>query len=42
MRIVHETKEARDGHLKAGMEWGIQDSLDRVEELVTRASLKAS
>jgi uncharacterized protein YndB with AHSA1/START domain len=40
MRIIHNSKEARDGHLKAGMEWGIQDSLDRMEEIVTGASTK--
>jgi uncharacterized protein YndB with AHSA1/START domain len=42
MRIVHETKAARDGHLSAGMEWGIQDSLDRMEEIVTGAAVEAS
>lgn len=35
MRIVHESKAGRDGHLQSGMESGIQISLDRIEELAS-------
>lgn len=35
MRIVHESKAMRDGHLQSGIESGIQISLDRIEELAS-------
>jgi uncharacterized protein YndB with AHSA1/START domain len=35
MRIVHESKATRDGHLQSGIESGLQSSLDRIEELVS-------
>jgi uncharacterized protein YndB with AHSA1/START domain len=34
--IRHQTKEARDGHLGAGMEWGAAESFDRLEEILAR------
>src|SRR5260221_3589705 len=34
--MVHETKEARDGHVNAGMERGAAETMDRLEELLTR------
>lgn len=33
--VRHKTKDARDGHLQAGMETGLQLALDRVERLLT-------
>jgi uncharacterized protein YndB with AHSA1/START domain len=38
MRIVHESKAMRDGHLQSGIESGLQTSLDRIEELVTSSA----
>ena len=32
--VVHGTKEARDGHLNAGMEAGMQLALNRVDDLL--------
>lgn len=32
MRIIHESKEARDGHLSSGMETGLEESFDRLEQ----------
>ena len=31
--VEHETKEARDGHVNSGMEDGLQDALDLLEQL---------
>jgi uncharacterized protein YndB with AHSA1/START domain len=36
MRIIHETKEARDGHLSSGMEGGLEGSFDRLEAVAIR------
>lgn len=33
--IWHATKEARDGHLQSGMESGMNESHERLEELLT-------
>jgi uncharacterized protein YndB with AHSA1/START domain len=33
--VLHESKEARDGHLKAGMEAGSVQALDRLAEFLT-------
>jgi len=30
--VEHESKEARDGHINSGMEDGMQDALDRLEQ----------
>ena len=30
--VEHESKEARDGHIDSGMEDGMQDALDRLEQ----------
>jgi uncharacterized protein YndB with AHSA1/START domain len=40
MRITHETKENRDGHLKSGMETGLQESFNRIEQLASAAGAK--
>jgi len=32
--VLHSSKENRDGHLNSGMESGMQDVLDRLEDLV--------
>jgi uncharacterized protein YndB with AHSA1/START domain len=34
MRIRHQSQQHRDGHLHAGMEPGMQETLDRLEELL--------
>jgi uncharacterized protein YndB with AHSA1/START domain len=31
--VEHESKEARDGHVNSGMEDGMQDAMDRLEQL---------
>jgi hypothetical protein len=36
MRIIHETREARDGHLSSGMERGLEESFDRLEAVAIR------
>jgi uncharacterized protein YndB with AHSA1/START domain len=33
IRVEHDTKEARDGHVASGMEDGLQDALDLLEQL---------
>lgn len=33
MLVDHASKEARDGHLNSGMEGGMQESLDRLEQV---------
>jgi uncharacterized protein YndB with AHSA1/START domain len=33
MLVQHQTKEHRDGHVNSGMEAGLQDALDLLEEL---------
>jgi uncharacterized protein YndB with AHSA1/START domain len=42
MRIIHESQANRDGHLKSGMESGIQESFDRIEQLASAAGTEAS
>jgi uncharacterized protein YndB with AHSA1/START domain len=32
--VLHQSKEARDGHVGAGLEWGAGQSYDRLEELL--------
>ncbi len=32
--VQYQTKEHRDGHYNAGMEWGMRETYDRLEELV--------
>ena len=34
-RVVHDSQEARDGHLCSGVEHGMAASYDRLEALVT-------
>jgi uncharacterized protein YndB with AHSA1/START domain len=34
-RLVYQSRADRDGHLQSGMETGMQESLDRLESLVT-------
>jgi hypothetical protein len=34
VRVVHQSKENRDGHLSSGMESGMQISLNRVDEVL--------
>jgi len=34
--VVHQTKQARDGHVQSGMERGAAETLDRLEELLTK------
>jgi len=34
--VLHQTKEARDGHVQSGMERGAAETLDRLEELLTK------
>jgi uncharacterized protein YndB with AHSA1/START domain len=34
--VVHQTKEARDGHVQSGMERGAAETLDRLEELLAK------
>ncbi|NJL39498.1 MAG: hypothetical protein HC840_10310 [Leptolyngbyaceae cyanobacterium RM2_2_4] len=34
IRIQHQSKEQRDGHLQSGMELGLRESLNRLEELL--------
>jgi uncharacterized protein YndB with AHSA1/START domain len=36
-RVLHPTKEARDGHLNSGMEAGASETFDRLEELLASA-----
>jgi uncharacterized protein YndB with AHSA1/START domain len=31
--VEHESKEARDGHINSGMEDGMQDAMDRLEQV---------
>lgn len=33
LHVKHQTREQRDGHIASGMEAGLQDALDLVEEL---------
>ena len=33
MLVQHETKEHRDGHINSGMEVGMQEALDRLEQV---------
>ena len=33
MRIIHQSKEGRDGHLSSGMESGLDPSFDRLEQV---------
>ncbi|MDO8187479.1 SRPBCC family protein [Conexibacter sp. JD483] len=33
MLIDHDSKEARDGHINSGMEGGMQESMDRLEQV---------
>lgn len=39
MRIIHESKEARDGHLSSGMETGLEESFDRLEQTARAAAV---
>jgi uncharacterized protein YndB with AHSA1/START domain len=32
--VLHEKKEYRDGHINSGMEGGMQETFDRLEELL--------
>lgn len=41
MRIIHKSKEVRDGHLKSGMQTGIQVMFDIIEELAGGSSAQA-
>ena len=41
MRILHQTAEMRDGHLKSGMEAGLHQALDRIEEVLAARALAA-
>jgi len=34
VRVVHQTKENRDGHVNSGMEGGMQVSLNRIDEIL--------
>lgn len=34
--VVHQTKEARDGHVQSGMERGAAETLDRLEALLAK------
>jgi uncharacterized protein YndB with AHSA1/START domain len=34
--VVHRSKQHRDGHVASGMERGLQNSLDRLDELIAR------
>jgi uncharacterized protein YndB with AHSA1/START domain len=34
--VLHQTKEARDGHVQAGMERGASETMDRLEELLAK------
>jgi len=36
--VQHQTKEARDGHVNAGMEGGAAETMDRLEELLANMS----
>ncbi|NJN58077.1 MAG: hypothetical protein HC879_11580 [Leptolyngbyaceae cyanobacterium SL_5_9] len=36
IRIQHQSREQRDGHLQSGMEVGLRESLNRLEEVVQR------
>lgn len=38
MSSVHQTVEARDAHLASGMEEGVRESFERMDELVARLS----
>ena len=33
MLVDHETKEGRDGHINSGMEGGMQEAMDRLEQV---------
>lgn len=35
--VQHETQEHRDAHIESGMEGGMQESMDRLEDIVTTA-----
>lgn len=39
--VLHASKENRDGHIAAGMERGLQHSLDRVEDLLVELPVEA-
>ena len=34
--VLHQSKEARDGHVQSGMERGAAETLDRLEDLLKR------
>jgi uncharacterized protein YndB with AHSA1/START domain len=34
--VLHQTKEARDGHVQSGMERGARETLDRLEALLAK------
>jgi uncharacterized protein YndB with AHSA1/START domain len=34
IRVQHQSKEQRDGHLQSGMEMGLHQSLNRLEEFL--------
>jgi uncharacterized protein YndB with AHSA1/START domain len=34
--VLHQTKEARDGHVQSGMERGAVETLDRLEALLVK------
>jgi uncharacterized protein YndB with AHSA1/START domain len=36
--VLHESKEARDGHVNSGMERGAAETLDRLAELLSKMS----
>ncbi|MFZ0013373.1 MAG: SRPBCC domain-containing protein, partial [Acidimicrobiia bacterium] len=36
VRVVHQSKENRDGHVNSGMEGGMQVSLNRIDEIVAK------
>jgi uncharacterized protein YndB with AHSA1/START domain len=38
IHIQHQSREQRDGHLQSGMEAGLRETLDRLEELLQSMS----
>ena len=36
MRIIHDSKQGRDGHLQSGMETGLEESFDRLEAVASK------
>lgn len=41
MRILHRSAQNRDGHLASGMERGLEDMFDRIEELTASMEVRA-